>query len=291
MVDRRLQGGLDSHMPLIRLGEVSVEFDDEGQGEPVLLLHGFPTTRLLWKGVAPALAKVGYRVIAPDLVGYGGSQCPSTLEPDMASQAAWMRRLLDALEIERAAIVAHDVGSAAAQLLLAHAPDRVRGLVVMDGVYADSWAMDAVSGIQTWKEPSRLFRVLVRQVRISGGPALLTDEAVREVLGPYEGAEGGAKLIRAARALRPQQTVEIMPALRERRVPALVIWGARDAYLDVDRVGRPLAELLGAELVVLPGGHFLPLDCPREVAAAVQTFLAQLPSAGKVGSAAPASGR
>ncbi len=263
-------------MPLIRLGEVSVEFDDQGQGEPVLLLHGFPTTRLLWKGVAPALAKAGFRVIAPDLVGYGVSQCPSTVEPDMASQAAWMRRLLDALEIERAAIVGHDVGSAAAQLLVAHAPDRVRGLVVIDGVYADSWAMDALSGIQTWKEPSRLFRVLVRQVRIGGGSAPLRDETVREVLGPYEGEEGGAKLIRAARALHPQQTVEIMPALRERRVQALVIWGARDAYLDVDQVGRPLAELLGAELVVLPGGHFLPLDCPRDVAVAVQTFLAQL---------------
>jgi pimeloyl-ACP methyl ester carboxylesterase len=138
--------------------------------------------------------------------------------------------------------------------------------------------MDAVADIQTWAEPSRLFRVLVRQVRASGGPVRLTEETVREVLGPYQGEEGGAKLIRAARALHPQQTVEIKPALRERRVPALVIWGERDAYLGVEAVGRPLAELLGAELVVLPGGHFLPLDCPGEVAAAVGRFLAQLPS-------------
>jgi pimeloyl-ACP methyl ester carboxylesterase len=116
--------------------------------------------------------------------------------------------------------------------------------------------------------------VLVRQLRKSGGPAALAEEAVREVLAPYEGEEGGAKLIRAARALRPNQTVEIMPALRERRVPALVLWGARDAYLDVETVGRPLAELLAAELVVLPGGHFLPLDCPREVADTVGRFLA-----------------
>jgi pimeloyl-ACP methyl ester carboxylesterase len=263
-------------MPEIRLGEVSVVLDDEGQGDSVLLMHGFPTTRLLWKGVAPALVKDGFRVIAPDLVGYGSSQCPSTLEPDMASQAGWMLGLLDALGVERAAIVAHDVGSAAAQLLVARAPDRVRGLVVMDGVHADSWAMDAVAGIQAWEEPSRLFRVLVRQVR--GSPVRLTEETVREVLGPYQGEEGGAKLIRAARALHPQQTVEIMPALRERRVPALVIWGEHDAYLGVEAVGRPLAELLGAELVVLSGGHFLPLDCPGEVATAVGRFLAQLPS-------------
>ncbi len=262
---------------VVRLGQVSVELEDEGRGEPVLLLHGFPTTRALWKGVAPALVQAGYRAIAPDLVGYGGSSCPAGVEPDMGSQAGWLIGLLDALGIERGTIVAHDVGTAAAQILVARAPERVRGLVLMDGVHAGEWAMEAVAPIQTWQEPARLLRVVVRGIRTgSGSPARLPEESVREMLAPYEGEEGGAKLIRAARALHPQQTVEIMPALRERRVQALVIWGARDAYLDVDQVGRPLAELLGAELVVLPGGHFLPLDCPRDVAVAVQTFLAQL---------------
>jgi pimeloyl-ACP methyl ester carboxylesterase len=65
-----------------------------------------------------------------------------------------------------------------------------------------------------------------------------------------------------------------MPALRQRRVPALVMWGEHDAYLSAETVGRPLAELLGAELVLLPGGHFVPLDCPREVAAGTLRFLA-----------------
>lgn len=261
-------------MPVLRLGDASVRFDDEGQGEPVLLLHGFPTTRLLWKGVAPVLVKAGFRIILPDLVGYGDSQCPPTAEPDMASQAGWMLGLLDSLGVARAAVVAHDVGTAAAQLLVARDPERVRKLVLMDGVHADAWAMDAVAPIQTWQEPSRLFRVLVRQMRTSGSPVRLREDAVREVLAPYEGEEGGEKLIRAARALDPRQTIEIIPALRARRVPALVLWGERDAYLDLGTVGRPLAELLGADLVVLPGGHFLPMDCPREVAEIVGRFLA-----------------
>ena len=262
-------------MATLRLGEAVVALDDEGRGAPVLLLHGFPTTRRLWRGVAPTLAGAGFRVIAPDLVGYGESVAPPGVEPGMAAQAGWMLALLDALGIERAAVVAHDVGTAAAQLLVARAPARVSALVLMDGVHADEWAMDAVGGIRTWQEPERLFRVLVRQVRASSGsPVRLPEETVREVLAPYEGAEGGAKLVRAARALRPQEVVEILPALRERRVPALVLWGERDAYLDAERVGRPLAELLGAELRVLPGGHFLPLDSPAEVAEAVRGFLA-----------------
>jgi pimeloyl-ACP methyl ester carboxylesterase len=261
-------------MPVVHLGDATVRFDDTGRGHPVLLLHGFPTTRLLWKRVAPLLAEAGLRVIAPDLVGYGESSCPPEAEPDMASQARWMLALLDALGVDRAAVVAHDVGTAAAQILVARAPERVAALVLMDGVHGAEWAMDAVAPIVTWAEPARLFRVLLRQLRTSG-PVRLDEELAREVLAPYQGVEGGAKLIRAARALHPEQAVEIMPALRARRVPARVLWGEHDAYLGLDAVGRPLAELLGAELVALPGGHFVPLDCPREVAGAVAGFVAQ----------------
>jgi 2-hydroxymuconate-semialdehyde hydrolase len=259
-------------MRTIPVGDATIELEDEGRGEPVLLLHGFPTTRRLWKGVAPALATAGYRALAPDLVGYGGSICPPGAEPDMASQAGWMLGLLDALGIERVALVAHDVGTAAAQIMAARAPRRVRGLVLMDGVHGAEWAMDAVAPILGWREPARLFRVLVRQLRASGA-ARLDEEAVREVLAPYEGEEGGAKLVRAARAMRPQQTVDVLPALRERRVPALVLWGDRDAYLGLDAVGRPLAELLGAPITVFPSGHFLPMERAEDIAAAVIGFL------------------
>jgi pimeloyl-ACP methyl ester carboxylesterase len=261
-------------MPVIHLGEARVRFDDDGKGEPVLLLHGFPTTRRLWKRVAPLLVEQGFRVIAPDLVGYGESIAPPAAEPDMASQATWILGLLDALGLARVALVAHDVGTAAAQILAARAPERVRKLVLMDGVHADEWAMDAIAPIQAWREPARLFRVLVRQMRASGAGARLDEGEVREVLAPYDGDEGGARLVRAARALHPRQVVEILPELRARRVPALVLWGERDAYLDLEAVGRPLAALLGAELVPLPGGHFVPMECPREVAEAVGRFVA-----------------
>jgi pimeloyl-ACP methyl ester carboxylesterase len=261
-------------MPSVRIDDVTIAYDDEGQGAAVLLLHGFPTTRRLWRGVAPLLVKSGFRTIVPDLVGYGDSVCPPSSEPDMASQAAWMLALLDALGLVQVALVAHDVGTAAAQILMARAPARVRAAVLMDGVYGSEWAMDAIAPITGWKEPARLHRVLSRQLRASGhGRTRLDEAAVREVLAPYEGEPGGARLIRAARALRPEQTVDLVPILRERRVPALVLWGEGDAYLGADAVGRPLAELLRAPLSVLPAGHFLPLERPDLVAGAVVLFL------------------
>jgi 2-hydroxymuconate-semialdehyde hydrolase len=264
-------------MPVVHAGAAEIELDDTGRGEPVLLLHGFPTTRHLWKGVAPALASAGLRPIAPDLVGYGGSRCPAGAEPDVASQAGWMLALLDGLGVSRFALVAHDIGTAVAQIMVARAQERIRGLVLMDGVYGAEWAMDAVAPIQAWKEPARLFRALVRQLRGSAAGGRLDEAAVRDVLAPYEGEEGGARLVRAARALHPRQVVDVLPALRAARVPALVLWGDEDGYLGAEEVGRPLAELLGAPFRTLPAGHFLPMERPEEVSAATIDFLASLP--------------
>jgi pimeloyl-ACP methyl ester carboxylesterase len=157
--------------------------------------------------------------------------------------------------------------------MVASAPQRVRGLAVLDGVYAGEWAMEAIAGIQAWDpaEARRLFPVLARRVAKSA--------AVREMLAAYEGERGGLRLIRAARDLDPRQTEHIGEALRASGVPALILWGEHDGFLPLNTVARPLADLLRASLVLLPGGHFTPMDCPTEVATALLDFLAHLPAA------------
>lgn len=254
-------------MPRVQLIDAEIEFDDFGAGVPVLLLHGFPATRQLWSQVAPLLVAQGCRVIAPDLVGYGASAAAPGARIDMASQARWLWELLDRLGIERTFIVAHDVGSAAAQLMMAGRPKRVRGLVILDGVYETHWAMDAIESIRTWdsSQAQRLFPVLQRRLGKS--------QHLRTMLAAYAGAGGGERLIRAARDLDPSQTSSLGESLRASRVRSLVLWGRDDRYLDRDTVARPLAELLGAPLAILPGGHFTPSDCPQEVSTAVCDFV------------------
>src|SRR5580658_799260 len=251
----------------IKLSDAMLELDDVGEGHPLLLLHGFPATRYLWSQVVPLLVRAGYRLLVPDLVGYGASVAPAGLLLDMGSQSRWMLEMMDVLGIAQASVIAHDVGSAAAQIMVANAPQRVRNLVVLDGVCGSEWAIDAIASIQAWApaDAHRLFPVLAR--RLGKSPAL------REMLRAYEGEQGGLRLIRAARDLDPRQTEQIAQSLRRSRVPALVLWGEHDEFLSVDKVGRPLAELLGAPLAIVPGAHFTPLDCPAEVAAALEGFL------------------
>ena len=118
----------------IQIRAARVCLEDDGEGYPLLLLHGFPATRQLWTRVAPLLAGAGFRVLTPDLVGYGESEAPMGVPIDMASQARWMVELLDELAVTRVSIIAHDVGSAAAQLMVVNEPQRVRSLAVLDGV-------------------------------------------------------------------------------------------------------------------------------------------------------------
>jgi pimeloyl-ACP methyl ester carboxylesterase len=230
--------------------------DDLGEGQPLLLLHGFPTTRRLWKEVAPHLVSAGVRVIAPDLLGYGDS--PGEPDVGMKAQAGALLELLDQLGVQRAAVVAHDVGTAAAQILTVRAPERVRRLVLMDGVHETEWAIAAVESIRSWDpdQAARLQPVLARRLR-----------SIRELLGAYAGEAGGKRLIHAARCLDPRDTAGLTARLRATAVPVRVIWGSDDAYLPLETVGRPLADALGARLTVVAGGHFLPLDNPEGVAA------------------------
>lgn len=257
---------------MTQLRNATIAYGDEGAGEPVVLLHGFPCSRALWNGVAPLLSAGGFRVLTPDLAGYGAS----TGAAAMGAQAEHLAAFFDRLGLERVAIVAHDVGSAAAQILVARAPRRVRKMVVIDGVHENNWAMEAIGSIRDWPadDAARLFKLLVRRVRTSAAHGRISDAAAREVLAPYEGDEGGARLIAAARALDPRETADLSHALHESGVPALVLWGEHDSYLSPETVGRALATLLTATFVLLPGGHFLPLELPAEVAAQLLPFLA-----------------
>jgi pimeloyl-ACP methyl ester carboxylesterase len=105
---------------------------DEGEGQPVLLLHGFPDSSRVWRYQVPALIAAGMRVIAPDLRGFGESDKPEAVEEyAIAQSVADMVALLDGLGIERTHLVGHDFGAALAWVFAATVPARVEHLAVM----------------------------------------------------------------------------------------------------------------------------------------------------------------
>src|SRR5262245_18008160 len=116
----------------VQRGEVTLHVRDTGTGTPVLLLHGWPDTGDLWRHQADALLAAGYRVIAPDLRGFGRSSKPAEVDAygpsDMIGDAVGV---LDALDVPRAHLVGHDWGAAISWLAATFRPDRFATLTAM----------------------------------------------------------------------------------------------------------------------------------------------------------------
>src|SRR3954469_24709859 len=111
---------------------VELAVRDEGDDQPVLLLHGFPDSSYLWRHQIEALTQAGMRCVAPDLRGRGESERPEAVEAYAVRHSiADAVAILDQLEIERAHVVGHDFGALVAWLLATVHPHRVDRLVVM----------------------------------------------------------------------------------------------------------------------------------------------------------------
>src|SRR5215207_3437396 len=120
----------------IQTAETSIFVRSYGSGPPVLLLHGFPQTHLMWRSVAPLLARRGFTVVRADLRGYGRSGCPASA-PDHApytkrAMARDMAAAMERLGFPRFAVAGHDRGGRVAYRLALDHPERVEKLAVLD---------------------------------------------------------------------------------------------------------------------------------------------------------------
>ncbi|HEX2296437.1 MAG TPA: haloalkane dehalogenase [Actinomycetota bacterium] len=119
-------------MPETSVLDSTIHYDEAGSGDPVVFLHGNPTSSFLWRNVIPETSELG-RCLAPDLIGFGRSG-----KPDIAyrfeDHARYMDGWFDELELERVTLVGHDWGGAVGFDWAARHPDRVRGIAFMETI-------------------------------------------------------------------------------------------------------------------------------------------------------------
>jgi pimeloyl-ACP methyl ester carboxylesterase len=122
-------------------GGVTLDVQVEGEGRPVVLLHGFPDTKRLWSKTVPVLVDAGFQVIVPDQRGYGASDKPDDVEAySIPFLAIDVTAILDHLGIERAHVVGHDWGAAIAWATASFAPERVDHLVALSVGHPSAFA-------------------------------------------------------------------------------------------------------------------------------------------------------
>jgi haloalkane dehalogenase len=141
---------------------------DEGSGDPIVFLHGNPTSSYLWRNVIPHLSGLG-RCIAPDLIGMGRSDKPE-LDYRFVDHARYVDGFLSALDLQRITFVIHDWGSALGLDWAMRHPDRVRGIAMMEAI---------LRPIPSWEQFPAEGRELFQQLRTPGvGEAMVLDHNV-----------------------------------------------------------------------------------------------------------------
>jgi haloalkane dehalogenase len=268
---------------------------EEGQGDPIVFLHGNPTYSYVWRNILPYVQGFG-RVIAPDLIGMGDSQKLPESGPGsytFVEHRRYLDALLDALEVhERITFVVHDWGGALAFDWAHRHPEAVRGIAYME----------AVIGTSLWSEMSEVARSRFQALRSSQGEQsvlehnsfiefnlpktilrTLTDEEMNQYRRPFaEAGEARRPNLSWARQLpiegEPADVTEIVTAsgqwLSQSPIPKLFIQAVPGTQ-DPDKPA--FNHTWPAQTAVRVRGHHTPQeDSPDEIGQAIANWLQQL---------------
>jgi haloalkane dehalogenase len=259
---------------------------DEGDGPPVVMLHGEPTWGFLYRKLMPPLLEAGFRCVVPDLPGFGRSDKPtddSWYSYDRHTDA--VAALVDELGLRDATLVMQDWGGPIGlRVATLERPDRVARLVAMDtGVF---------TGHQQMSEGWLRFRDFVARNHdlpieplIRGACAQpLDDAALGGYLAPFPTPESkaGARAFPSLIPLSPDapgaaEGRAVVEALQADERPALVLWADSDPALPLDPVGRAVQRLFPTadELTVIEGAsHFLQEDRGERIGELITAWLA-----------------
>lgn len=266
-----------------------------GDGPAVLLLHGIPQTHLLWRFVAPILAK-DFTVVAADLRGYGDSGCTVHEDPrrhSMRELAAEQAELMALLGHERFAVVGHDRGARCAYRLALDFPDVVTAVSVLDIVpTADAFdRADARFALDYWLWSFLAAPAPIPETLIAGAPGVVVDHLLEAWSGPgytlepevrsayrrqFSNVERVATICQQYRAAATIDREHDATDMQGRKIqaPLQVLWsrnGAVDSWYDPIEMWRQWAVSVDGQAIDC--GHFLPEERPDETSRALHAFL------------------
>ncbi len=266
-------------MPVGETQRVSVRglalaVDVQGDGLPVLFVHGFPLDRKIWRELIAALTRS--RRIAPDLRGMGLSEGAPPYS--MADYADDLAALLDALRAPQAVVCGLSMGGYVAFELLRRHRDRVRAVILMNtraepDDAAGKAARDAMVSLVEREGPGALAEVIVPQLLAPANLAAMSGVVQR--LRAMIATNPAAGIVGALRAMRDRP--DARPLLPRIDVPALVIAGREDQLMPAS-ASRALADAIpGAQLTqIAHAGHLTPLEQPVATSRVIAEFLESL---------------
>lgn len=273
----------------VEVDGLRIHYVDEGPPEapPLVCFHGEPTWSYLYRNMIPKFVAAGHRVLAPDLVGFGRSDKPSsTSDYTYERHVGWMRGWLEALKVQNATLVCHDWGGLIGLRLLAEVGDRF-ARAVASNTFLPTGDHETPEAFLRWREFSQVIPEFpVGQIVQSGSTQELAPEVIAAYDAPFpeEKFKAGARIFPSLVPATPDDPAsaanrDAWQALYQWQKPFLV------AFSDSDPItgsARPVLEKLipGAQgqpnPVLAGGGHFIQEDCGPALADAIVRWIDQL---------------
>jgi len=282
----------------IDTGETTIFTRSSGSGPPLLLLHGFPQTHLMWRDVAPELAR-DFTVVCADLRGYGQSGCPPSGDGHAPyakrAMARDMVRVMGKLGFAKFAVAGHDRGGRVAYRIALDHPDAIERLAVLDVLPIDiTWARaDARLALGYWPWSLLAQPAPLPETILSGSADVIVDNALGGWGSPpaafpdairaayiaalRDGAHARAicEEYRAAASIDIEHDRADRIAGRKIACPVLALWSAQgplDSWYPDGPLAlwRQLADNVGGQAI--EGGHFFPEAAPQHTAALLGAF-------------------
>lgn len=269
--------------------ETEISYVDTGAGEPVVFLHGNPTSSYLWRNVIPHVEGLG-RCLAPDLVGMGDSGAAPDGSYRFVDHARYLDAWFEALGLTNVTLVVHDWGSALGFYWAYRHPERVRGIAYMEAVVRpltwEEWQDESRQIFQDLRSEAGEEMVLKKNLFIEGilpSAVLrdLTEEEMNVYRRPYlEPGESRSPTLTWPRELpingEPEDVVSIVDDyskwLAQSDVPKLFVNAEPGAILTGSQ--REFCRTWpNQEEVTVRGVHFVQEDSPHEIGEAVATFV------------------
>jgi pimeloyl-ACP methyl ester carboxylesterase len=262
---------------------VRVHYQDAGpeHAPAMILIHGFCASSFIWADVIEPLAAEGFRVIVPDLIGFGFSEKPSWASYTIEMQARMIVRLMDSLGLDRATLVGSSYGGAVAATVALDYPDRVDRLVMLDAVINDEAKEqpllrlselpllgEVLAPLLLTSVP--LMRWRLGEVYSKANRGLMTDERLAGHHRPLVAANTHHAVLQTLRHWHANRIEHDAPTINH---PTLILWGEFDTDVPIKNGQKLHALIPHSRFVVFRGcGHIPQEECPGDFVEVVSDF-------------------
>ena len=259
--------GIRNETKMTREHPVELSFEKIGEGIPIILLHGYPLNRTIWKGVIPFLQDIS-NVVLPDLRGHGNSPVPEG-EYSMETMAADVTALMDTLKIEKAIIVGHSMGGYVSFALARYFPGRLMGL----GLIATQATPDTPERFKARMET-------IQEVKKKGAGVVSTsminrltpDRKLDAELGRIMEGATTQGLIGTLHGIAKRE--DATPWLASTQVPTMILSGKMDAIIPREKA-QEMADLIPLSwwIEIPEGGHMPMMEDPQITGIALRSLV------------------